>query len=69
MYAVIVDLDKAFNRVQWKKHVGILKNIVVDWKGRRLLSNFHMKQRMKVRILEAMSEGREIASGYGKDFV
>ena len=36
MYAVFVDLEKAFDRVDWKKLKGILKKIGVDWKERRL---------------------------------
>ena len=67
VYAVFVDLEKAFDRVDWKKLMGILKKICVDWKERRLLSNHYMKQRIKVRIGEEMSEGREIGSGYGMD--
>ena len=47
--------------------MGILKKIGVVWKERRLLSNLYMKQRIKVRIGEEMSEGREIGRGYGKD--
>ena len=43
--------------------MGILKKIGVDWKERRLLSNVYMKQRIKVRIGEEMSEGREIGRG------
>ena len=62
MYAVFVNLEEAFVRVDWKKLMGILMKIGVDWKERRLLSNFYMKQRMKVRI-EEMSEGREIGRG------
>ena len=49
LYAVFVDLKKAFDRV--------------DWKERRLLSNLYMKQRSKVRIGEEMSEGRETGRG------
>ena len=33
VYAVFVDLEKAFDRVDWKKLMGILKKIAVD--GRR----------------------------------
>ena len=33
-YAVFVDLEKAFDRVDWKKLMRILKKIVVDWNGR-----------------------------------
>ena len=67
MYAVFVDFEKAFDRVDWKKLMGILKKICVDWKERRLLSNLYMKRRIKVRIGEEMSEGRKIGKGYGKD--
>ena len=49
--------------MDWKKFVGILKKIGVDWKERRLLSNLYMKQLIKVRIGEEMSEGREIGRG------
>ena len=36
VYAVFVDIEKAFDRVDWKKLMRILKNIGLDWKkGRR----------------------------------
>ena len=66
MYAVFVDLEKAFDRVDWKNLMGTLKKIGVDWKERRLLSNLYTKQRIKVRIGEEMSERREIGRGGGK---
>ena len=66
VYAVFVDLEKAFDRVDWKKLMGILKKNGVDWKERRLLNNFYMKEWIKVRIGEEMYEGREIGSGVRK---
>ena len=63
LYAVFVVLEKAFDRVVRKKLMGMLKKIGVDWKERRLLSNLYVKQRIKVRIGEEMSEGREIGRG------
>ncbi|KAJ4438821.1 hypothetical protein ANN_14773 [Periplaneta americana] len=36
VYIVFVDLEKAFDRVDWNKLVHILKKINVDWKDRRL---------------------------------
>ena len=47
VYVVFVDLEKAFNRVDWKKLMEILKKISEDWKERRLLSNLCMKQQKK----------------------
>ena len=41
--AVFVDLEKSFDRVDWKNLMGILTKIGVDWKERRLLSNLYMK--------------------------
>ena len=63
MYTVFVYIEKAFDIVDWRKLMGILKKIGVDWKKRRLLSNLYMKQRIKVGIGEEMSEGREIGRG------
>ena len=62
MYAGFLDLEKAFDRVEWKKLLGILKKIGVDRKERRLLSNLFMKQRIKVRIGEELSLGRKNGS-------
>ncbi|KAJ4431959.1 hypothetical protein ANN_20568 [Periplaneta americana] len=56
VYMVFVDLEKAFDRVDWNKLMGILKKIGVYWKERRLFSNLYMKQRVKVRKGEEMSE-------------
>ena len=50
VYAVFIDREKAFYRVDWKKLMGFLMKIVVDWKERGLSSNHYMKQRIKVRI-------------------
>ena len=53
----------------WVLLLEILKKIGVDWKEESLLSNLYMKQWIKVRIGEEMSEGREIGRGYGKDIL
>ncbi|KAJ4433981.1 hypothetical protein ANN_16300 [Periplaneta americana] len=62
MYIVFVNLEKVFDSVDWNTLIGILKNIAVDWKERRLFSNLYMK-RVKVRIGEEMSEVSEIVRG------
>ncbi|KAJ4448690.1 hypothetical protein ANN_00080 [Periplaneta americana] len=46
VYVEFVDLEKAFERVDWNKMMGILKKIGVDW----LFSNLHMKQRVKSEV-------------------
>ena len=43
--------------------MGTLKKIGVDLKERRLLSNLYMKERIKFRIGEEISERREIGRG------
>ena len=48
VYAVFADLEKAFHRVDWKKLMGILKKVGVEWKEKRVLSNLYMKLRIKV---------------------
>ena len=55
---IFVDLGKAFDGVVWKKLMGNLNKICVD---------LYMKQQIKVRIGEELSEGREIGRGYDKD--
>ncbi|KAJ4445719.1 hypothetical protein ANN_12404 [Periplaneta americana] len=63
VYVIFMDVEKAFDRVDWNKLMGILKKNGVDWKKRRLFSNLYMKQRVKVQIGEEMSEGSEIGRG------
>ena len=41
MYAVFIDFETTFGTLNWKKLMGILKKIGVDWKERRLLSNLY----------------------------
>ena len=60
VYAVFVDLEKGFDRMDWKNFMRILKKIGVDWKERRLLSNLYLKQRIKVKIGKEMVEIREL---------
>ena len=43
-----IDLQKAFNRVNWTKLMQILKTIGIDWQERRLISKLYMKQKVKV---------------------
>ncbi|KAJ4438372.1 hypothetical protein ANN_14314 [Periplaneta americana] len=67
VYVVFVDTEKAFDRVDWNKLMGIIKKIGVNWNERRLISTLYMKRRVKVRIGEEMSEGSEIERGVRQD--
>jgi len=40
-----VDYEKAFDRVDWKKLMNILRRMGVDWMDRRLIGNLCMGQR------------------------
>jgi len=37
VYVSFVDYEKAFDRINWKQIMEILKNIRVDWRDRRLI--------------------------------
>ena len=39
---VCFDFEKAFDRIRWYKLLEILKNIGVDWRDRKLISELHM---------------------------
>jgi hypothetical protein len=40
--ACFVDWQKAFDRVNWTKLMQSIKEIGIDWRERRLISNFYM---------------------------
>jgi len=39
VYICFVDYKKAFDRVDWKKLINILRRMIVDWRDRRLIGN------------------------------
>jgi len=43
-----IDWQKAFDRVNWTKSMQILKGTGIDWRERRLISNFCMAEIVKV---------------------
>jgi hypothetical protein len=45
-----IDWQKAFDRVSWTKLMQILKDISIDWRERKLISNLYMAERVKVRL-------------------
>jgi retron-type reverse transcriptase len=58
-----IDWQKVFDRVSWTKLMQILKEIGIDWRERRLLSNLYMAQRVKVRLNR--EETRSVKIGRG----
>jgi len=63
VYICFVDYEKAFDRVDWRKLMGILRRIGVDWRDRRLIGNLYMGQKVKVRIEGEGSEPGQIGRG------
>ena len=45
-----VDYEKAFEWINWKKKMEILKNIGVDWRDRRLIKELYIHQTARVKI-------------------
>ena len=63
IYICFVDYEKAFDRVDWKKLIRILRRMGVDWRERRLIGNLYMGQRVKIRIDGEYSEPGKIGRG------
>ena len=63
VFICFVDYEKAFDRVDWVKLLGILKEIDVDWRDRRLIVNLYMQQRAVVKVLQEHSEESEFGRG------
>ena len=64
---ILVDWQKAFDRVNWTKLMHILKGTVIDWRERRLISNLYMTQSNKVRLnrgeTRSVKTGRRVRQG------
>ena len=63
VFACFVDFEKAFDRVNWVKLMGILKTIGVDWRERRLIRNLYMAQTAQVKVAEGESGWAVIGRG------
>ena len=63
VYICFVDYEKAFDRVDWKKLINILRRMGVDWKDRRLIGNLYMGQKIRVKIEGEFSEPGSIGRG------
>jgi Reverse transcriptase (RNA-dependent DNA polymerase) len=63
VYICFVDFEKAFDRVNWVKMMEVLKQIQVDWKDRRLISELYMRQQAVIRVADGESEPGVIGRG------
>ena len=63
MFVCFIDLEKAFDRVQWPKLLEILKDISVDWRDRRLIKNLYLKQMVTINIVGEDSEPGVVGRG------
>lgn len=58
-----IDLEKAFDRVDWRKLMDIMKEKKVDWKERRLIAELYLGQRATVKVNENMTDWVELGRG------
>ena len=56
IYACFIDCAKAFDRVQHTKIIECLKNIKVDYRNIRLITNLYWEQKASVRVEQDMSD-------------
>jgi len=58
-----IDWQKAFDRVNWTKLMQILKEIDIDWREKKLISNLYMAQSVKVRLNRGETRNVKIGRG------
>ena len=58
-----MDYEKAFDRVDWKKLINILRRMGLDWRDRRLIGNLYMGQKIRVKIVGEFSELDQLEEG------
>jgi len=63
VYVCFVDYEKAFDRVDWKKLMRVLRRLGVDYRDRKLIGNLYMGQAFTVRIEEEDSDPGIIGRG------
>ena len=63
VYVGFVDLEKAFDRVDWRLMLETLKNIGIDWKDRRMIKQLYINQAARIRIQGRNSRKATIGQG------
>jgi hypothetical protein len=60
---LLIDWQKAFDLVNWTKLMQILKEIGIDWRERRLISNLYVAQSVKVQLNRGETRSVKIGRG------
>ena len=67
IYVCFVHFEKAFDIVNWKKMMEVLKKLGVDWRDRRMISTLYLEMSATVRVRSDCSEvslmGRGVRQG------
>jgi len=63
IYVCFIDWQKVFDPFNWTKLMQILKEIGIDWRERRLISNLYMAQSVKVRLNRGETRSVKIGRG------
>ena len=63
IYFCFMDLEKAFDRVNWEKMMQILNAKHVDWKDKKLIKELYINQKAAVRVNEEMTEWVKLGRG------
>jgi hypothetical protein len=60
---VFVDLEKAFENVEWNKLLGILENLGIDYNDRRIIYQLYKKQVVTMRMRDGSHIEAKINNG------
>ena len=60
LFVCFVDFEKAFDRVEWKRMLNILKDLGVDWRDRRLICELYLNQQAVVRLENDYTENCDV---------
>ena len=51
-FVCFVDLEKAFDRVEWRGLAGMMERMGLDWKDRKIIKMIYERQEMRMRVGE-----------------
>jgi hypothetical protein len=63
LYVVFVDLEKAFDNVEWNKMFGLLEKLGIDYNGRRIIHQLYKKQVATMRMSDESRTEAKINKG------